>query len=163
MNVPDSSAVDDAIVTTLSSDPTLTQLLPGGVAFDIAAQGATAFVIVTLMHHEDHYSMVDAIDPASLIERSIYLVKAVNQNASGSVVRQGAHRIHQLLEGGALAATGYTLMKMERIERVRYTEVDHATTARWQHRGGHYEVWVTPMVAAGVLVRDPLLDLQVAA
>jgi hypothetical protein len=59
-------------------------------------------------------------------------------------VKTAAARIHTLLQLGTLTATGYTLMRLARLERVRYTEVDEDTDARWQHRGGHYEVMVSP-------------------
>jgi hypothetical protein len=34
-------------------------------------------------------------------------------------------------------------MHCARVERPRDQEIDDINEARWNHRGGHYEVWVT--------------------
>jgi hypothetical protein len=149
MTVPDTSAVDEALVTVLSNDATLKGLLPDGVAFDLAPQGWTQFVIVTMLAHLDTYSQAGEPSPASTIETCTYLVKAVSKGTSGLTAKQAAARIHVLLQGGTLTIDGYDLMLMERTERIRYTELDEVTQDRWNHRGGHYDIWVTPQ-AAGV-------------
>lgn len=138
--MPDSSAVDAALVAKLLGDAALTALIPDGVYFDAAKQGATRFVIV---------SLVDAHDTpqfgARSFEDALYLVKAVALSSSGADVRAAAARIDALLEGGTLAIAGYSVMVLEREERVRYTEVDDADQSiRWQHRGGRYRVMVSP-------------------
>lgn len=135
----DASDVDAALSSKLISDATLTALLPDGAYFDIAPQGKTRFVVLSLVSHDDAYMF-----GGSAMERFLYLVKAVALNTSGVNVATAAARIHTLLQDGALAPTGYTLMRLQRMERIRYTEVDEDSDARWQHRGGHYEILVSP-------------------
>jgi hypothetical protein len=137
----DSSQVDAALVTKLMNDAPLTVLVPDGIFFDVARQGATKFVIVSQLAHEDNYALAGE----TAFERFEYLVKAVELGTSGANVSAAAARIHALLQNGSLAPTGYTLMRMQREGgRIRYTEVDDASDARWQHRGGRYEIVVSP-------------------
>ena len=105
----------------------------------MAKKSAQRFVLISLLAHEDEYQF-----GGSAWERFTYLVKAVILETTGANVKTAAARIHTLLQDGTLAPTGYGLMRMARLERVRYTEVDEDTDARWQHRGGHYEVMVVP-------------------
>jgi hypothetical protein len=143
--LPDSGAVDAAVVQQLATDETLSALVPGGVVFDVAQLGVTNAVIVTLLSHNESYvETTDVIDPASVVERPVYLVKVVDSRSSGVPARQAAHRIHQLLQGVDFPIVGFRLLRSERIERIRYTEYDQTTGQRWQHRGGHYQLWVTP-------------------
>lgn len=135
----DASEVDAALSSKLVNDAALTALMPGGVFFDIAAHGPTKFVIVSLLDHSDVYMY-----QGSAYERSIYLVKAVALSSTGADVKAAAARIHTLLQDGALSPVGYSVMVVQRLERVRYTEVDEDTDARWQHRGGQYEILVSP-------------------
>jgi len=136
----DSSAVDAALMVKLSSDATLLSLMTNNVHFDIAPTGSTKFVIVSQQAHEDEYQF-----GGSAWERFIYLVKAVAKDTSGDSVKQAAARIHTLLQDQSLTVTGYGVMNMQRTERIRYTEIDDATDARWQHRGGLYSVMVQPV------------------
>lgn len=137
----DTSAIDAAVMAILSSDATLTTLLPGGVHWDLATAGATKFVIVSQVEHGDTYTLPGAC----LWERVVYLVKAVASGTSGTAVKDGAARIHTLLQDTTLTVTAYhPAMVVQRVQRVRYTEVDEVTDARWHHRGGHYEVLITP-------------------
>lgn len=138
----DSTAIDNALIALLASDVTLLTLCPNGVYWEEAPAvvRATRFVIV---------SLVDAHDTpqfgARSFEDALYLVKAVALSSSGADVRAAAARIDALLEGGTLAIAGYSVMVLEREERVRYTEVDDADQSiRWQHRGGRYRVMVSP-------------------
>jgi hypothetical protein len=136
----DSSAVDAALSAKLLADSALIALMPDGVWFDEAGKSATKFVLVSHVAHEDTYML-----QGSAYERFLYLVKAVALETSGANVRAAAARIHALLQDGTLTPSGYTLMRMQRVERIRYTEVDEVNAdARWQHRGGHYEVMVSP-------------------
>lgn len=137
--VADASEVDAAVSSTLVNDATLAALMTDGVYFDVAAHGLTKFVIVSLLAHEDAY-----LFGGSAWERFVYLVKAVALSSTGADVKTAAARIHTLLQDGSLSPTGYGLMRMQRLERVRYTEVDDDTDQRWQHRGGQYEVLVQP-------------------
>ena len=135
----DASEVDAALSATLVNDATLNALMTDGIYFDLSAHGKTKFVIVKLLDHNDTYMY-----QGSAYERSVYLVKAVALSSTGADVKAAAARIHTLLQDGALAPVGYSLIVMQRLERVRYTESDVDTDARWQHRGGQYEVLVSP-------------------
>ena len=137
--MPDSSAVDAALVAKLGADATLLGYMPNGVYIDEAPPGMTRFVIV---------SVVEAHDEAQFSSRAYedvtYLVKAVALSTTVADIRAAAARIDALLEHGTLAPTGYTLMTMRRIERVRTTEVDEVDKSlRWHHRGGRYQVMVS--------------------
>lgn len=137
--MPDSSAIDTALLAKLNGDDTLIALMPNGAHWDEAPAGSTRFVIVSLVDSSD----VGQFGGRSY-EDALYLVKAVALSTSGGDVKAAAARIDALLENGTLAPTGYTLMTMQRESRVRYTEVDEADAAiRWQHRGGRYQVMVS--------------------
>jgi len=137
--MPDSSDIDAALISKLSGDAQLTTLMPDGVFFDQAPQGATKFVLL---------SIVDEVDLPMFRQRAFedhtYLVKAVELSTSGANVKAAAARIDALLEQGTLTVTGYNTIVIQRISRLRLTEVDDVDAAiRWQHRGGRYEVVVT--------------------
>jgi len=137
----DTSEVDAALMTLLQNDATLIGILVGGVAWDVAASGATKFCIVSQLDHEDAFNMRNR----NLWERIVYLVKATTLGSSGTEVKAAAARIHALLNQSVITPTGYyPSMSVQRVQRVRYTEVDEVTDLRWQHRGGHYEVMVCP-------------------
>jgi hypothetical protein len=141
--LPDTSDIDAAIMTRLSSDAALMGITSDGVWWDISPQGKRRFVIVSRASHEDVYAMTGAEDPAPpLWERPTYLVKAVIVDTSALDAIAAAKRIHQLLQTeGGLVITGYALMLCHRVERVRYAEIDEQSNQRWNHHGGHYEVW----------------------
>lgn len=123
----------------LVNDATLTALLPDGVYFDVAKKNATRFVIVSQLAHEDEY-----VFGGSAWEVFDYLVKAVVLSTSGADVKTAAARIHTLLQDALLAPVGYVPMRLQRVERVRFTEVDDDSDSRWQHRGGRYAVMISP-------------------
>jgi len=134
--MPDSSAIDAAILAKLVNDATLASLLPDGVWMDEASQGSTRFVIVSLVQEFDQ-----GVFGGRAIEDAVYLVKAVEKSASGVNIKAAAARIDVLLEDQSLSATGYTWMSTVREERVRFTEVDEIDPSiRWQHRGGRYRI-----------------------
>lgn len=134
--MPDSSAIDAALLATLVNDATLAALMPDGVWIDEAKQGATRFVIVSLITETDEGDF-----DGRAYEDALYLVKAVEKSSSGSNAKTAAARIDVLLEDQALTATGYNWMATFREERVRYAEVDAVDASiRWQHRGGRYRV-----------------------
>jgi hypothetical protein len=138
--MPDPSNVDAAIIALLAGDATLTALMTDGVYMDVANSGATKFVIVSLSTHEDEY-----VFEGSAFERSQYIVKAVERSNSGTNVKAAAARIHTLLQDQPLTITGYKHSLTRRAERIRYTEVDEVDNdIRWQHRGGRYDVMVSP-------------------
>ena len=136
----DSSNVDAAVITKLSGDATLMASLTNGVFADVATPGSTLFAIVSQVDHNDEYMF-----EGCAYERFLYLVKAVCLGADGTTVKTAAARIHTLLQDVPLTITGYSHMLTRREGRIRYTEVDDADPAiRWQHRGGRYEVLVSP-------------------
>lgn len=138
--MPDSSAVDAAVVGRLLGDATLTGLMPDGVYFDVGGKDATRFVLVSQVDEDDI-----EMQGGDAFERFLYLVKAVEKSTTGANVLAAAARIQTLLNGTTYAVTGYTLARSKRVARVRYTEIDDADPdIRWQHRGGRYEVWVSP-------------------
>jgi len=136
ITVPDSSAIDNAIVGVLLADATLAGLMPDGVYFGVAAPKAQRFVIV---------SVIEATDEPVLGSRGyedvLYMIKAVALERTGADVKAAAHRIDQLLEDQPLTIPGYVHMVTCREGRFRYPEVDEVDdTIRWQHRGGNYRV-----------------------
>lgn len=137
--MPNSAAIDAAIVAKLLADTGaggVMTLLPDGVFFDEAKQGATRFVIVSLVDEFD-----EAVFGGRAIEDALFLVKAVVQSTTGANADTAAARIDALLEDQPLTASGYTWMTVHREERVRVNEVDDINPAiRWQHRGGRYRV-----------------------
>lgn len=141
MPPPDSSDVDAAICAVLDGDAELSALMPGGVWYDVAARGVSKFVLVSMLAHEDQ-----RVFGERGFEVFTYLVKAVALGTAGADVKAAAARIDVLLEDARLSATGYHWMNCQRIERIRIKEFDDLSGGTWQHRGGHYEVWVQPLI-----------------
>jgi hypothetical protein len=137
--VPDSSAIDIALLMLLEQDASLLAVMPDGVWWEVAPPGAERFVVVSLLHESD----TPGFD-GRVIEEALYLVKAVALSTiptASQDVRAGAARIDELLERATLLAEGYTAMLLERRERVRDAEIDEVDeNIRWLHRGGHYAV-----------------------
>ena len=142
----DASDVDAAICAYLANDSELAGLLPDGVFYDVAAPNSRQFAIVAMIDH----GADPILEQRTAWETYLYLVKAVvlgeanNTGPSGATAKAAAARIHDLMQNAALIVPGYLTMKCQRIERIRYTEIDEASDARWQHRGGHYELWMIP-------------------
>lgn len=135
--MPDSGAIDAALVAKLRADTALSALVPDGVFFDQAPPGAERFVIVSLVEEQDAQMQGSPI----AFEDGLYLVKAVMLTTAGGNIKSAAARIHEVLQNTTLTATGYTAMAMFRESRIRYTEVDDEDNSlRWLHRGGHYRV-----------------------
>jgi hypothetical protein len=136
ITLPNSSAIDNAVVAVLLADATLAGLLPDGVYFDVAKPKAQRFVIVSLVTADD-----EPVLGSRGYEDVLYLVKAVGLVSTGADVNAAAARIDALLEDQPLTIPGYVHMVTCREARIRYTEVDEVDdTIRWQHRGGHYRV-----------------------
>lgn len=138
----DSSLVDDAIIATLLNDSQLRSLLPDGVWSDVAGEGKTRFVIISLVDHSD----VRVFDGLAY-EDALYLIKAVvKSGVPGGDIRAASFRIDAILAGadgkGALIPIpNYGSLSIARESRVRYTEPDEEIDAvRWFHRGGRYRV-----------------------
>lgn len=141
----DSGLVDSAVMSRLANDAALKALCPDGVFYGLPPPACRAFVIVMLMDHEDR----PGLGGVTLLERAVYLAKAVILSSSGTPAREAAARIHVLLDQAELdlAAAGYQPMACRRIERWRPApEVDPVEkSARWQHVGGQYEVTCYPI------------------
>ena len=136
----DTSDVDAAVVGRLLADATLMGLMPDGVYWDVARQGATRFVIVSQVFHLDV-----PMQAQTAYEQITYLVKAVELATSGANIQAAAARINALLHDATFTITGYGLMNSQRVERVRYVDPDpEDPDVRWQHRGGRYELTVSP-------------------
>jgi hypothetical protein len=132
----DSGDIDAALSAKLVGDATLLAVMTDGVWFDTAPSGKTKFVIISLLSEDD-----EPMFQARAYEDGLYLVKAVAMESTGANVKTAAARIDALLDGGSLTVSGYKVMRMERIARVRYVEVDEEDASiRWQHRGGHYAI-----------------------
>lgn len=139
------SAVDDAVLAKLSGDATLSALMPDGVFLDVARRGTTRFVIVSQVIEEDE-PQFDGAGGAIGIQRFLYLVKAVELNTIATNTNSAAAQIQTLLQGVALSISGFAHSLTRRVERVAYTEVDVVDNdIRWQHRGGRYELFVSPL------------------
>jgi hypothetical protein len=135
----DSSDIDNAIVAKLLGDATLMALTPDGIFFDEGAPGLRRFVVISLVDEHD-----EPMFGGRAFEDGLYQVEARMLSTSGGNVKAAAARIDTLLDGGTLTASGYSLMTMRRVERVRVTEVDDADKSiRWQRRGGRYQIMVT--------------------
>lgn len=138
--MPDSADIDQALLAKLGGDATLLQYAPNGVYPDEAPPNMTKFVIVHLENEHDEHTF-----GARAFEDATYLVKAVEKGTSATNARAAAARIDALLDGGTLSIPGYALMTIQRVERVRDTDVDEVDASiRWQHRGGRYQVVVSP-------------------
>lgn len=138
----DANEVDKAVIAKLSADATLAGLLPGGVFWDLAPAGSTQFVLVSL---SDSRALPE-LRERDTFNQFIYLVKAVAKGTNTAPTAAADKQIRALLDHGTLdlRAAGGELMVMRWLDRVRYTEQASASAETWQHRGGRYEVTVTP-------------------
>jgi|SRR4026207_1193350 len=138
--MPDSSAIENALITKLLADGALMAITTDGVFFDEAAPNLTKFVIVSLVEEFD-----EPMFGGRAVEDALFQVKAVALSTSGANIQTAAARIDTLLEQGTLTVAGYSLMTLRRESRVRHTETDDADPSiRWQHRGGNYRITVSP-------------------
>jgi len=142
--MPDSQDIDTALLTKLSSDPTLLSYMPDNVWFDEAPPPsqnfvARRFVRITLVdEHDESRFESRAFEEARYLVLAVALSTAPNAAAN---VKSAAARIDELLEGATLMVSGYSTMVVERESRIRTTEVDDVDpTVRWYHRGGQYRV-----------------------
>jgi hypothetical protein len=136
----DSADVDAAVIAKLLADAPLMAIATDGIFFDVAKHGATRFVIVSQLAHDD----ADSFNAAAW-EEFEYLVKAVVLSTAGADVKTAAARIQVALQDAQLTPAGYTTMRCRRVGRVRFTEPDDDNAdARWQHQGGRYSVWTSP-------------------
>jgi hypothetical protein len=144
VTLPDSSAVDEALLQALRTDTTLAALMPGGVYWDVGPSNLQAFVAVSLIEASDRYTFQAA--NGEELETLTYEVKAVVLETSGQdALRPAAARIHEILQGGLLTIDGFDCLAVLRQGRIRRTSVDLLNDLRWLHRGGRYQVTVQPL------------------
>lgn len=135
----DSSTIEAAIFAALN-DATLRTLLPDGAWWSAAPQGKTKFVVVSMPTAGETYE-----EGRTAFEEPTYLIKAVAKESTTATVDAGAARIRVLIEA-LQAATGYHLLRVQRVERVKYSDPDPVDAAvQWQHSGGLYEVLAEPL------------------
>ena len=141
----DTNVIDAAILAVLQNDAQLRTYCPDGVFWGVAPANTTRFVVVSQFDHVDH----PGLDDWDLYETVTYLVKSVLAGTSGPS-KDAAARIHTLLHHTPIVLSPtYELMQIRRTRRIRDTEVDPVDkSARWQHRGGLYEVTASPVIAA---------------
>jgi hypothetical protein len=132
----DSNAIDLGLVAYLGADTALAVLMPDGVWWDIARQGAFAFVVVSIADSHDEDELQDRA-----YEQVTYQIQAVERSTKGDRAAAAAARIDQLLDRQTFPVNGFTVVKIARDGRIRQTEIDDVDRAvRWQHRGGRYTV-----------------------
>lgn len=140
----DPSAVDLALATLIEADATLQGLIPSlltdGVAWDVLPPNVTRGIVLSLEDHED----VDGLNDRTLYEIHHYIAKAVDRNTDGTVAKNAANRLHTLITTSTLSISGYSHMSTKRTGRIRDTVPDSDTDQHWQHRGGRYDVHVSP-------------------
>lgn len=144
--MPDSSAIDSAVIGLLQNDATLKALMPAGVYYQIAPPDSKQFVIVSIVESADQIMF-----GGRAWESVLYLVKAVefsSPTVHNSNAKAAADRIDVLLDPqppappAALTITGYGVLNVQREgRRIRDTETDSVdATIHWAHRGAHYRV-----------------------
>jgi hypothetical protein len=152
MPAPDSSAIDNALLAYLGSDPELLALCPNGVYWDEApADGLTTrYVIVHLIEAVD----VDEFNGRAY-EDVLYEVSARIMTTVGvDTARAAAERIEALLQDQPLTAAGFVWMATAREGRRREIVPDERNAAiRWFLRGGFYRVQMA--IEAGTRRRAP--------
>jgi hypothetical protein len=141
--MPESAAIDEALIDLLNGDTELRATMPDGAFFDAAPPDKTRFVVVTLESHDDGSAFqMHAFEDLVYAVEAVALTTVANANRD---VRTAAARIDTLLDHGALDAPGYELMVMQRTgDRIRLTEVDDLdSTIRWYHRGWRYQIMMS--------------------
>jgi len=142
IGVQDSGAVDKAVVKRLFDDPTLMAILPDGVYFNVAAQGAQRFIAIEVTAHT-----VERMFGGVAWESFRYLIDAIALQTSGADVRAAADRINELLsDPSQLVAPGYRITESWRDGSYKpdLTIDPENASVRWQHRIGVYFVKAVP-------------------
>jgi hypothetical protein len=147
--VSDSSLIINALIAHLGSDPALLALMPNGVYYELAAKGATRYVVVSLRGGNDVAEF-----GRRAIEYGDYIVQAIGLSSALPQIddmRAAAYRIDQLLEDQPFVVAGYEWMTTYRTEPINHVEPDGENRSiRWMHRGGVYHVGFAPTGATGV-------------
>lgn len=140
---PDSSIVDEALMSRLRDDSALRSLCPDGVWWDVGDEKSKRFIVISIVDHSDV-----PVYGGRAWENVLYLVKAVMLNSAGGSVRAAAARIDALLEDWQTDLVGFGHLSCNREQRIRITETDSENSAvRWLHRGGRYRAHAS--VASG--------------
>lgn len=148
MPARDSADIDDALLAFLNADATLRALMPGGVYWDPPPPNSRQVVVVSLVESYDQ-----PMFGGRAFEQILYAVKAVElSTVSVQNGEAAAARIDELLDPQApapplaLTIPGYALKHSAREgTRIRLTEEDERNASlRFEHRGAHYRLWVTP-------------------
>jgi hypothetical protein len=148
--LPDSSAIDRAVIGYLGADATLAGLMPGGVWYQVAPPNSQQFVIVSLVE-----SVEQIMFGGRAWESALYLAKAVefsSPTVPHSNARAAGDRIDALLDPqppappAPLTITGYGVMNLQREGRRVYDREPMANDATliWTHCGAMYRVWAEP-------------------
>lgn len=136
--MPDSSDIDNALVAKLGADATLLANMTNGAYMDEAVEGATRYVIVSVIEATDVYTF-----GRKEYEDIVYLVEPRAMAGSGGDVKAAAARIETILQDQPLTVAGYSWMTTFRQGRPgEPREVRDAANPniRWQRRGAFYRV-----------------------
>jgi hypothetical protein len=141
--MPETAAIDEALVDLLQGDAALYTVMPDGVYWGAGPPHATRLVVVTRLGQVDAPTLGGghAYEDIAYRIRAVALSTLPNANADA---RAAEARIEALLGGGTLAAPGYTLMVARRIAPLHETTADVADPAiLWLERGGDYQVMMS--------------------
>lgn len=143
--LPDSGAVDAALVAVLEQDTALQALCPGGVHFGTAPQESDRPLIFTLEGHA-----VEPMFGGVAWEEFVYAVVAIMPTPDNTAALQAAARLRALLDDTlgptGIAPAGWSVMLARYRRYTREVEVDPQNyDGRWQHRGGQFTIRVQPL------------------
>lgn len=132
---------DAAIYAKLSGDATLAALLAGGTASPSVfhAQVPENQGFPAVVFNAQAASTPSRTFGAVAWENAVYQVKAIVEGRSAAAAGTIAARIDVLLDGPALAYTGFTHMGCQRIQEIDYPETAPGGT-RYVHRGALYRL-----------------------
>lgn len=150
--MPDSWAIDNAIIAKLAADATLLTFVPNGVYWqvappDTATQQMRQFVVVSLSSTEDGRRQGSRGREEVIYEITAVVLGTVPNAAA--TARQAAARIDAVLDPqppappASLTVAGYAASAIYREPdfRIHNIEVDDVDpTIRWYWYGGHYRV-----------------------
>jgi hypothetical protein len=150
--MPNVTKVTSALVTKLGADAALIALMPDGAWFKVAPQGATRFVLV---------SLIDAVNEPQLggkraAKDCLYLIDAralaTGDPTAATAVDAAAARLDDLLDPqpplppATLDVEGYSLVDCQCEEDVQDTETDDVDPSiLWYRAGGHFRIQVAPL------------------
>jgi hypothetical protein len=140
-----STATRRALYGKLAGDTTLNNLLgapPAGYSKSIFHQQAPAGAAYPLVVFQKSSGRpTEAFGVPSALETDVWMVKAVDQNASADTAEAVAARITVLLNDAALSISGSTLLYLRRQSDVEYPEVTDGV--QYRHVGALYRLVTT--------------------